>query len=176
MKHLIFLYNELLNPLIYHDMMRLPLDFICFGIIDGKMYTHFRNKSVFVLPYNHLGKWGNTKIYGAVFTMRDFSFYIDLLDAYHISSKSRLKRNHSLDLHHRKTVDVTPIHFSSLDDLSRLKYRESEITLKAETYLGNSTHPKIKDRYNNKIISRRVIDGIDKYNFKELYRRVKYGL
>ena len=176
MSQLVFLYNELLNPLVYENKMHLPLDFICFGITNGKMYTHFGNKSVFILPYNHGGRWGNIKIYGAVFAVRDFGFYIDLLDAYHASSKSTLRRNHKFDIHHRYTVDVTPIKFSSIDDLSRLKYRENENILKAEAYFGNPNHPRIKQRYENKDRSRRVIDGIDGNNFIKLYRRVKDGL
>ena len=167
---LLFLYNELMNPDFYNNM-RLPLEFISYGIIDGKMYRHLGNKSVFILPYNHQKIWGNTKIYGGLFVCRDIDFYITILDAYHVCYKDKLKRNHIYDMHHRHIVEVTPIYFNTLDDLARLKYREGSSTIQANTYFGNPKHPKIMNRI-GKTQSHRVIDGIDADNFKKLFRRV----
>ena len=175
MSSLIFLHNELMNPFIYNDTMHLPLDFISYGITDGYMYRHFNNKSVFILPNNLYKERGNSKIYGAIFAVRDIDFYISLLDAYHACYKNKIQRNHIYDIHHRDTIEVVPIHFKSLSDLSRLKYREGTTTFNAEAYFGNPNHPKIKQRIGIRN-SHRVVDGIDKNNFKELYRRVKNEL
>lgn len=170
-KNLLFIYNELLNPYTYNNL-RIPLEFISYGIIDGKMFRHFNNKGVFILPYDHQKIWGNTKIYGALFLCKDIDFYINILDAYHVCYKDKLKRNHINDMHHRYLVEVTPIYFNSIDDLARLKYRESDMTIQANAYFGNPDHPKIKSKI-GKTQSYRVIDGIDGDNFKNLFRR--YG-
>lgn len=168
MNNLLFMYNELLDPNIYNKM-KLPFEFISYGIIDGKMYRHLGNESVFILPYNYQKIWGNTKIYGGLFFCRDIDFYISILDAYHICFKDKLKRNHVNDMYHRHIVNVTPIFFNDLDELARLKYREGTSTIKANVYFGNPKHPKIKSRI-NKTQSYRIIDGIDAKHFKNLFR------
>ena len=167
---LIFLYSELLSPEVYNSL-RLPLEFISFGIVDAKMYRHFNNDSVFILPEDDTKAWGNTKVYGALFVCRDFDFYINILDAYHACSMDKLRRNHIRDIHHRSVVDVSPIYFDTLDELSRLKYREG-ISIGATTYYGNINHPKIKQRFGT-TKSYRIVDGIYPKYYKELFRRVK---
>lgn len=163
---LLFLSNEFCNPHWYRDM-RLPLEFITFAFIKGKMYKHFRNDGTFVLQ--NQGRWGNDVVYGGLFLLKDFDFYIRILDAYHTCSLSTLQRNHTLDLHHRIITQATPISFQSIDELERLKYRERNC-IDVQTYLGNSNHPKITQRLRNKSMSYRIKDGINKLHFKELIR------
>jgi hypothetical protein len=127
------------------------------------------NEGTFVLlPSNK--RWGNEMIYGALFLCKDFDFYARIFDAYHACSMSTLLRNHDLDLHHRMHVHVTPIYFKSLDELSRLKYREGE-PVYVQTYLGNPKHPKIANRLNS-TVSYRITDGIDTENYKKLFWEV----
>lgn len=166
MDKLIFLSNELQNPLIQKEM-HLPLEFITFGITEGRMYKHFRNESNFIIPVDALKRWGNEVIYGGLFLCKDFDFYARILDAYHVCSMSTLLRNHDLDIHHRVEVDVRPIYFKTLDELKRLKYREGE-SVQATTYMGNLKHHKISRRL-DKTVSYRIIDGIDKDNYKKLW-------
>lgn len=169
MDKLIFLSNELQNPHQQREM-HLPLEFITFGITEGRMYKHFRNQSNFIVPNDTLRHWGNEVIYGGLFLCKDFDFYAALFDAYHVCSLSRLSRNHNLDIHHRIEVDVKPIYFKTLDDLSRLKYKEGE-SVKAQTYMGNIKHNKISQRL-NKTVSYRITSGIDAENFKQLFWEV----
>jgi hypothetical protein len=150
--------------------LKLPLEFVSFAHIDAKMYWHFNRDSVFTVPFDHRMKWGNTKVYGALFVCKDIEFYIGALDAYHVCSKIKLYKNHIKDLHHRIEVDSTPLFFDTLDDLARLKYREGNI-IRAVTYFGNTQHPKIMSRFKSNH-SFRVIDGIDKMNFIKLFGRV----
>lgn len=166
---LVFIYNELLSPDV-HNNMSIPLEFIAFGTVDAKMYSHFKSNSNFILPLGEDKLWGNTKVYGALFVCRDFDFYINILDAYHACSMDKLRRNHIKDLHHREIVEVTPIHFNTIDELSRLKYREG-ISIYATTYFGNINHPRIKRRL-TKIKPYRIVDGIDVQNYKKLFGRV----
>lgn len=164
---LLFLSNELCSPS-WQREMRLPLEFITFAHIKGKMYKHFRNNGSFVLESKK--KWGNDVVYGGIFLLKDFDFYIRILDAYQLCSLSSLYRNHKLDIHHRITTEATPISFSTVDEFERLMYKERE-AIRVQTYVGNPNHPKIKQRL-NKTVSYRIYDGIDKKHFRELIREV----
>lgn len=135
------------------------------------MYSHTRQNSTFILPTGGTKDWGNTKIYGAVFMVKEYDFYIDLLDAYHATSLTKLRRNHIKDIHHRLEIEVTPIFFDTLDDLSRLKYQEGT-PIQMTTYVGNINHPKINQRFVT-TASYRIVDGINKTNYTKLFRRMK---
>lgn len=146
--------------------MRIPLEFITFAFVEAKMYKHFKNDSVFLLqPDNR--KWGNNVVYGALYTLRDFEFYIRNLDAFHICSLSTLRTNHIKDIHHRVITSATPINFASLNNFSRLLYKEGS-PIDVQTYVGNPNHPKIQQRL-NKTISYRLTDGVDIENFKKTW-------
>jgi len=173
MDEMLFLTNEIMNPIRQREL-RIPLTFICFGIIKGKMYTHYRNsKSTFVIT-NVEKPYGNEVVYGGLFLCKDFDYYSRILDAYHVCSMSTLFYNHIKDIHHRENVEVTTIKFNSLIDLAKLKYEE--ITqVEAETYVGNLNHPNISKRILCTNHTYRIADGIDVNNFKELYREVING-
>lgn len=164
-----FISNEILG-VEKRTQLRIPMTFISFGIIEGKMYRHFRNRGTFIVKDE--GNWGNRVVYGGIFAISEFNFYISLLDAYHQCSMSTFRFNHNKDVHHRSIEEVTPIHFNSIDELERLQYRENS-PINAHVYLGNKNHPKIKQRFNKKT-SYRIIDGVDEH-FIELYREVKNG-
>jgi hypothetical protein len=112
--------------------------------------------------------WGNNSIYGAIFLLSDPTFYLRLLDSYYICSLAALRKNHAKDVHHRIMVKATPIHFDTLTDLGKLKYREGD-SLQVYCYFGNQTHPKISRRL-NKSHSYRIIDGINKIHFIALHK------
>lgn len=159
-----------MNPDMYKEM-HLPLEFISFGIIEAKMYTHHgRNKTFIVKPTTR--RWGNSVCYGALFLCDDYDFYSRILDAYNICSMSTLFRNHKNDLHHRIEDFITPIHFDSLEEFVSLRYKESEPIL-AQIYVGNTKHPKIINRikYRHQV-SYRINSGIDGKNFKRLFWEV----
>lgn len=170
MDKLIFLSNEIMNPSI-HTAMRIPLHFISFAHIKGKMYKHFGNRSTFTLPIDVNKSWGNDVAYGAVFVCKDFDFYARILDAYFVCSMTTMLRNHNQDLHHRFLTEATLLQFNTLEELATLKYKEGE-PIDVLTYMGNLKHPKISQRL-NKTISYRITDGIDKDNFKKLFWEVK---
>lgn len=169
MSKLVFISNELQSPLVQREL-RIPLQFISFAYIEAKMYKHFRNESSFTLPMKTSRRWGNYNVYGALFHVEDFDFYIRLLDAYHTCSISALLTNHKNDIHHRVKTNATPIYFNTLDDMGRLKYREKEPIL-SHVYVGNQNHGKIKRRLNS-TVSYRIIEGVDKKHFQELYKEV----
>lgn len=169
MGNLIFLYNKLMNPEVFTSM-QIPLEFIAFGMVDAKMYSQSYDDANFIVPLDANKKWGNSKVYGALYILKDVQFYLGILDAYHACSFDKLRRNHIMDIHHRHELDVTPIFYNSLDDLSRLKYREGT-TITAVGYMGNTKHPRIERRISS-TMSRRVIDGIDPYNYKKQYMEV----
>lgn len=161
---LIFIGNELLDPS-RKKQLALPLEFISYGFVKGKLYKHFMNDGTFLLQYGKA--WGNDVVYGGIFALNDYDFYIRLLDSYHQCSMSALGRNHSRDVHHRKAHQATPISFTTIDELCSLKYRERS-PVEVQVYLGNPNHPKINQRL-NKTVSYRITDGIDR-KFIQLFR------
>lgn len=169
MNKLIFLTDNLLSPTNQANM-RLPLSFITFGIIKAKMYSYFRNKDTFITE-NVTRKWGNSVVYGALFVCQDFDFYSRILDSYYMCSMSTLLRNHQNDIFHRVNVDVVPITFDRFDDLQRLKYKEGE-SISSLTYVANQNHPKINKRIKDMKNTYRIVDGINKENFYQLFWEV----
>lgn len=163
---LIFLSNELMNPRKYHDL-GVPLQFITFAFVQGKMYHHYQRKSTFVVQSNKRS-WGSDVVYGALFLVNDHYFHIRSIDSYMACSKSALHRNHSYDLHHRLNTVATPITFSSAEDFCALKYKEMK-KIRCEMYVGNPNQPKINHRLQSRS---RIIDGLDKQHYKELIREV----
>lgn len=166
---LIFLSNELLSPRVRH-ILRVPLEFISFAFVEGKLYNHVQNKGTFVVP-NNGRRWGNDVVYGALFVCNDFHFYIRSLDAYFSCSKSALNRNHTYDLHHRVDTYSTPITFPDVESFCSLRYKEGQ-AIRTYAYVGNPTHPNIIKRTSSHISKTRIIDGLDKHSFKELLREV----
>jgi hypothetical protein len=167
---LIFISNELLSSRVRHAL-RVPLEFISFAFIDGRMYQHVQNKGTFVVQQGAKKPWGNDVVYGALFLLNDFHFHIRSLDAYHSCSLSALGRNHTYDLHHRELVSTTPITFPDEEHFCSLKYKERE-NQRAFVYVGNPTHPNIIKRTSSRISGVRIVDGLDKTHYKELLREV----
>lgn len=81
-------------------------------------------------------------------------------------------RNHIMDVHHRVSVNVKQISFTSIDELSRLMYAEGS-TIPAQTYMGNINHNKVSQRLKAER-TYRIIDGIDRDNFIKLWEE-EYG-
>ena len=163
---LVFLSNELLDQS-RTQSLGVPLQFITFAHIEGKLYKHFRNEGTFVSTHGKV--WGNRVVYGAIYAVQDFDFYIRTLDSYHQCSRSLLRGNHVNDVHHRLETKATPISFKTINELERLQYKERE-AIRVFAYYGNLNHPRIKQRL-NKTVSYRLIHGMDRH-FSKLIREV----
>ena len=153
---LLFISNELLSSA-HAELLRVPLVFVSVAHIRAKLYKHFRNQGTFALCGG--AEWGNRVVYGAIYAIEEFDFYIRQLDSYHQCSRSLLGENSKFDLHCRYVVQATAITFSTTDELERLQYKE-RTKLDVYAYLGNREHPRIKQRL-NKSTSYRIIDGVD---------------
>ena len=155
MSQLVFLSNNFLSP-DFRRNTRIPLEFITFAHIKANLYHNIRNDGVInIIGHKHRG---NDVVYGALFLLQDFSFHIQTLDAFHNCSLSALRRNHKLDPQHRVMVRATPLSFTTIDELERLKYLERPC-INAHTYIGNLNHPKIKQQVAN-TRSQRLPDGL----------------
>lgn len=163
---LVFLTNELLSP-VKQKVLNIPLEFVSFGLMCGSMYSSHWNQSTFIMDNVQKRPWGNTVVYGAIFLLRDFDFYIQALDAYQGCSLSVLRRNHQLDYQHRHIKKITPIYFSNLKQFSHLLYQEGT-QVEAHVYTGNPKHNKITQRLQCNNPSHRIVDGIDLQHFKSL--------
>ncbi len=173
LESLVFLTNRLQNPQVY-KAMNLPLEFITFGIAEGKMYAHLYRKGAFVVPPDVRNRWGNSVVYGGLFHCPDLWYYLRVLDAYMACSKTTLGMNHPRDMHHRIIKDVTPIRFNTLDELARLKYREGTQPFQAHTYEGNLQHPSVHRRvYANPARSYRIKSGIEVEHVQSLFEEAQ---
>lgn len=144
---------------------KIPLEFVSFALTEGSMYYHFQSDETFISKGHSRRKYGNEIVYGSLFLLQDFDFYIRLLDAYQVCSLSTLFRNHDKDLHHRIITQVTPIHFQTQDEFERLLYDEKD-SVPAHVYFGNLKQPKITQRIEQKSNhSYRLYDGVDKIPF-----------
>lgn len=152
--------------------MNLPLEFIAFGITNGKMYHGHFNIDTFISTTDSINMTRNSVVYGALFLCKDFDFYIRILDSYHLCSLSTLLRNHPCDELHRTNVSIRPIYFNTLDELQYLKYIESNDNIVAQTYIANIDHPKIKQRMDTSNNTHRITSGINADNFKKLFWEV----
>lgn len=147
--------------------LRVPLHFMQFAFVEGKLFYMPQKKSTFVIT--DLPKWGNDVVYGGIFALKDYHFYIRSLDAYMGCTKSTLGRNHQYDMQHRINVSATTISFDTIEEFTRLLYKEVN-TVNCEMYVGNDSHPKLQDRLTHR---HRITDGLDKHNFKHLLREEK---
>ena len=173
MKKIIFLYDKFINPK-FINKRKLPLTFISFGFIKGKLYsssTAMRRYSVFATDEGKR-KYGNNKVYGALFVLDRAEHFLRILEGLYACSYLRLNKNHKLDIMHRKVVQFTPIIFPSLDDLSKGKYTELK-EVKCIAFYGNILHPHIAHRISNPSNNCfKINSGVDAENFKELYMEV----
>ena len=168
--NLIFICNELINPVL-RKTLNIPMQFITFATVEGKLYSHFNNTGMFYVPPGRDMLWGNSKVYGAIFLIKDYFFYVDLLDAYHACSKNKLSRNHIKDIHHRVDVVATSIRFKTIEELNRLKYREG-VDTQVVSYIGNIKHPKINQRFLTTHNYRKV-NGVYEKGFLKQFREVQ---
>lgn len=161
MSRLVFLHN---NLMVDYDKLNIPMVFVSFGFVEGKMYkrTIIKNNEVY-------RKRGNDRVYGGIFLIKhSSSYYIRVLDAYHICSLSRLYKNHPLDLYHRYKTLVTPIKFETLEEFATYKFIELD-AIPCWTYYGNIEHQQISRQIKKRY---RIMEGVDKTNFKELTNKI----
>jgi len=161
----------MLDP-VFRRKFKLPLHFISFAIVQGKMYKSFKNKGTIVARNEVTKNRYNTVVYGAVYLCNSFDLFSKSIDAYHVCSKSNLTVNHKFDLNHRTEEEVTFIEFDSLEQLARLMYREKK-TIKVQTYYANTNNPKILSRITSGQQQFRIRDGISIIPFQKQFAEVK---
>lgn len=170
----IFLYDEMLDGE-YRKKSKVPLQFISFGFVRGKMFKTSKSKTPSVIAIQDgdiVRTWGNNKIYGALFAIPEYEYYIKILDAMYGCSKSRININHNMDYAHRVKTEFTPITFDNLDRFSVLDYTRNT-PLEVDAYFANTS----KDFINGRVKSKqyRKGSGVLEHAFKSLYEEVENG-
>ena len=178
MKKLVFIYDRLLHP-DWRSRLKLPLIFISFAFIKGKMFTYRDSRrigNVFIVNPNDITqKRGSDLVYGALFLLDNAEHYLRTLDSMYVCSLARMFKNHDLDLMHRKEVLATPIHFNSLESFQNLLYYE-QTPVKCLAYYGNIKNPYIQHRVKGtRGNSNRIIYNVDIDNFTSCYNEVSKG-
>lgn len=178
MKKLIFIYDRLLHP-DWRSRLKLPLIFISFAFVKGKMFTYRDSKkvgSVFIVKPNSITqKHGNDLVYGALFLLDKSEHYLRTLDSMYVCSLARMFKNHDLDFMHRNEILATPIHFKTLESFHNLLYYE-QTPVKCFAYYGNVKNSYIKHRVKGtRGNSNRIMHNIDYNNFIACYDEVAKG-
>lgn len=167
---LIFLTNHLMSQSKLKDL-RIPATFVCFGYVEGMLFKHYQhNQSSFLLLESGFN-WGNSVVYGALYHINDYNYYIRQLDGYMRCSLSSISSNHKLDLHHRCSTEMTPIQFDTLDELDMLLYTETDEKFNVDVYVANLQHPDIKSKFGKRSYryTNRLTNGIDAKSFIDLF-------
>lgn len=178
---LVFIADELLNPK-QRNKYNIALNFVAYAFIRGDLYSHSelserkRSKGKqdrkFIIRECDESKKGNQVVYGALFTLNNAFLDLSVVDGYNHCMYSILGMNHSKAMIHREEMEVTIIHFDTLEDLAYLRYKEGT-KVNANVYFGNIKHPKIRTKVLGKYSRRyRLHDGIDAVNFKKLFLEV----
>lgn len=167
MINLIFLSNELMDERLQNDL-KIPIEFISFAYIENCKFYRYKKTKLIVKGGEISRDWGNNRIYGAIFLIRNM-YYIRVLDAYNACSLSRIFLNHPFDLNHREIGQVTLIEFNTLNDFARYKFKE-QATINCWIYYGNNNNKKLNKVLNNR---RRLTNGVDTKNFKKCFSQLK---
>jgi hypothetical protein len=162
----IFLYDELMTKE-KQSLLRLPLKFLSYGYVRGKMYwlNDDKKRRYFVIPpqsEQHRSQW-NTFVYGGIFVMNDFDEYERALYSYYNSSIPYVGEIMQEDLYYPKICTVTPIAFSTLQELEECRYQSlSDVDMLV--MLANESNQKVQNSLKHGRYYRRN-SGIDVPNF-----------
>jgi len=169
-RRVVFLYNELLDE-DYQKKLKLPLEFICFGYIEGVTMYDIKGK-YYALKENELKKTNRyNRVYGALYILHNSEHFLRVLDASMTCSKGFIGKNHNLDIFHRVKEKAIPIHFKSVEEFLKMKYNEGE-GLEIITYFANPNNELIKSNVLNTVRNREV-SGLDINNFINLLLKEK---
>lgn len=166
MDELIFL-PDLISPRKIKKL-KLPLEFVAFGYVSGKLFSHRRHA---VLARMYGNPKGNSVVYGAIFLCKRFDYFSNVIDGMMGCSLSTLNINHRLDYSQRTIEKVVVIKFKNLHELATLQYKEV-MALDVQVWYINPLH---KDYKTLTYPHRRILDGIMAKDFCELYREVING-
>lgn len=170
MKQVVFLYNEWLDEE-KQKLAKLPLEFICFAYIDNTVMYEIEKKYVAIREGEIAITKKYNKVYGALYILHNSERSIRTLDAVMICSKAFIGSNHKNDVTHRKNVQVTPIHFNSIEEFLLMCYKEKD-KIDAITYLANQDNIMIREGVLNTVRNREVC-GFDINNFINLMMKEK---
>lgn len=135
------------------------MTFVALGMVHGSLY---RNRRDTLLIRSGRRDWGNDMVYGALYELDDAGFYLSILDGMHGCSLSRLHIRHNRDLQHRIVGDIITIKTQSAKHFDRLLYYETG-KISAYMYIGNLTHPKIKQISTNTTRMQRLVSGCNQF-------------
>lgn len=150
----------------WQEKSKLPLTFISFAFIEGKMYRIENN----YLAVQKKHKWED-RLYGAIFLLDNSEYYLRVLDGIMGCSMTSLGNNHRLDFTHRITIQTIPIFFNTITEFAKLLYVEKNPT-KCITYIANLENTLIDKKVNN-TYRNHVRYGFDRVNFINLLNKYK---
>lgn len=168
----VFIYNDILRKEIQERMRLEPIKEEI-ATVTGKIYIVSKTP-VLLNPSDVARNRGNRRVFGAILTFEDSDEerVIQILDAYHGSSQSRVGLSSPYDLMNRTTIQAFPLKFSSIQELERFDYKEKK-PVECIVYMGNLQHERIP--YEVKVSKRhKLVDGFYKKGMQDILRRKGY--
>lgn len=168
----IFVYDDVLIETVYTKLGIQPVD-QRIAETSGKLYM-ISNIPIMLLPNDVTRNRGTRRVLGAIYTFqhKDMLAVLDAIDNYKCCSMSRVGIQHPLDLTYRTTLEVYPISFDNIQELTsfRYKYLKSEMCY---VYLGNINNERIlncvkKDRH------KKLANGCYKKGLQDILYRLQY--
>lgn len=168
----VFIYDDLLIEDIYRRLKIYPIN-QRIAETSGKLYM-ISNIPIMLLPDDIARTRDNRRVIGAIYTFdkKDVLSVFDTLDSYKCCSMTRIGIKHPLDLTYRTMLQVYPIMFNNIHELTdyRYKYLEPE---QCWVYLGNTKNQRIlncvkKDRH------KKLAEGCYKQGLQNILYRLKY--
>jgi gamma-glutamylcyclotransferase (GGCT)/AIG2-like uncharacterized protein YtfP len=168
----IFIYDDLLIEEVYTKLKIKPIE-QRIAETSGKIYM-ISNIPIMLLPDDITRTRDNRRVVGAIykFDKKDMFNVLDTIDSYKCCSMTRIDIKHPLDLTYRTVLQVYPIMFDNIHELTsyRYKYLEPE---NCWVYLGNTKNQRIlncikKDRH------KKLTEGCYKQGLQNILYRLKY--
>lgn len=166
----VFVYDDLLIKDTYQKLRISPVN-ERLAETTGKLYM-INKVPVMLLPNEISIARSNRRVIGAIYTFnkQDMPQVLDTLDAYKLCSMSRIGMRNPMDLTYRAILQVYPITFNNIHELTtfRYKYLEAE---NCYVYLGNVNNKRIlncvlKDRH------KKLSEGCYKQGLQNILNRL----
>lgn len=168
----VFIYNDILRKEI-QDKMRLQPIREEIATVEGKIYIVSRTP-VLLHTKDIARNRGNRRVFGAILTFEDSDAerVIQILDAYHGSSQSRVGLSSPYDLMYRTTIKAFPLKFESIQELETFNYKTKK-EVDCIVYMGNLQHERVPFEVK---VSRRhkLVDGFYKKGMQDILKRKGY--
>ena len=167
---LLFLYDKLMTKQ-EQKKLGIDLEFLAFGIMHGKLrkivvrrdpIQKIKKDKIFAIPNN-----GSNIIFGGIFYLENYDRDSYKLHSYYHNSIPIVGETIREDLYDFIEVAVSPIKFSSFDDLKICNYDSLGNEIMCDTFIGNQFNKRVG--FNSKE-KRYIMPSMDKTSYIQMIK------